>query len=131
MAFGTRAKFIAAGADPAVSTIASRTNPDGSTFSLYVQPEAGNSDVGFSLTAAVGGTALPSTGCHHVVIQNRLTADDGVTAQTNSVWIVIGGVKVFELVNGQSADVYVTNANQVTVTSFAGTSLVSGTISAY
>lgn len=116
--------------DPSSAIMASGKNLDGTAWAgLVVGGSApAVSDVGFSVSAAVGGTALPNQACHSVHIQNRLTADDGVTPQTNSVWVVIGGVKVFELVNGQSCDVFITNANLVTVTSFAGTSLVSGTI---
>lgn len=86
------------------------------------------SDIGFSVTAVAGGTALPSQACSKVTLQNRLTADDGSTAQENSVWVEIGGVKVFELLNGVSVEVHVTDADEVTVRSFTGTSLVSGVI---
>lgn len=85
-------------------------------------------EVGFSVTATVGGATLPAQACHRVTLQNRLTADDGTTPQTESVWVLIGGVKLFELLNGVSVTVNVTNANLVSVRSFASTSLVSGAI---
>lgn len=131
MAAGNRQRYVQVGGDSALASMASGLNPDGSTFSLNTAPVSSApavASIGFSVTAAAGGTTLPAQACHAVNIQNRNTADDGITAQTKDIWVIVGGVKMFELTNGQSVTVKTTNANLISVMSFSGTSLVSGSI---
>jgi hypothetical protein len=134
MSTDSRSTLSRLGVLGALMALVTGTNDNGSTYSgvraqvVSAVAPAAVSEVGFSVTATTSGVTLPAQSCHSVHVQNRATADDGTTALTNSVWVEVGGVKLYELLPGQDVVVMVSNANLVTLRSFAGTNLVSGGI---
>lgn len=125
---GDRSTFVQTGADPAIASMASATNPDGTDYTLPVSgtvnttPAAPGAPVGQQVTADNVGVAFASQACKRITVQNRSEDDAGV-AQANDVLVVIGGVNTVQLMPAMSAAFAVDNADRVTLKTFAGTEL--------
>lgn len=87
------------------------------------------SALGFAVAVTTTAAKLLTTGvkCIGVEIQSS-TKDDSNASMTGLVYIVAGGVNIYELLSGKSVFVPCANTDDITVKTQAGTAFVRGIV---